>query len=97
MQCWNAGVALVPTLEKRSRTHVIRRYYGDVIFEQRFGEREPRGYKNSERFQLLLARRYHIPVRAVETELAVFDYYHWLPDLSGAKGCFPKNYAGVAP
>jgi hypothetical protein len=53
------------------------------------------GYKNSEEFQLCVARLHHIPYKELGHELPVYDYYWWLRDEKGRKGCFPRNYAVV--
>lgn len=81
----NDKVAVVPRRYAGHWMRLLEAYYDATLS----------GYKNSEQFQLALARRFHIPVKAEKDALAVQDFYFWLPAVSGDLGCFPWNYAGV--
>lgn len=81
----NDKLALIPRAYADNWMRLLELYYDDTFH----------GYKNSEQYQLLLSRRYHIPVKSVPHALASLDFYWWLPDRQGQLGCFPWNYAGI--
>lgn len=96
----NDKMVLLPRKYADTWMDLLTSYYDDEVWHHhkcdQAGSRTKVGYKNTEEFQLCVARLHHIPYKELGHELPVYDYYWWLRDQAGRKGCFPRNYA-VAP
>ena len=95
----NDKMVLLPRRYADNWMDLLTAYYDDQTWQlhkcDRARTQRKLGYKNSEEFQLCVARLHHIPYKELGHELPVYDYYWWLRDEKGRKGCFPRNYAVV--
>ena len=95
----NDKMVLLPRRYADNWMDLLTAYYDDQTWQlhkcDRARTQRKLGYKNSEEFQLCVARLHHIPYKELGHELPVYDYYWWLRDERGRKGCFPRNYAVV--
>ncbi|KAJ8604503.1 hypothetical protein CTAYLR_000899 [Chrysophaeum taylorii] len=81
----NDKFAVIPRRHAENWMRLLEAYYDDTLH----------GYKNSEEYQLLVAKRHNIPVKREPTKFPMLDYYWWLRAADGSRGCFPWNYAGI--